>query len=129
MFVGRIVEVGRNRAGDLVAACRVSSWSFHNGHGEQLNDTKRFVARQGSADPASDSRYIANECPIRKFRFAVVGDGHSHQADLRATKPWHAPRDAVVSVLAGLHREFDQHDTPQTVARLIWPKKGFGSAA
>ncbi|MBB4440190.1 MULTISPECIES: IMP cyclohydrolase [Rhizobium] len=113
MYVGRIVGVGRNRKGDLVAAYRVSSRSFPNRNAEKLGDTIRIVAQPGSSDEASDSPYIAYECLIWNSRFAVVSNGTHTRPIYERLKAGSAPRDAIVSVLVGLDREFDQHDTPR----------------
>ncbi|EJJ28433.1 IMP cyclohydrolase [Rhizobium sp. CF142] len=113
MYVGRIVGVGRDRKGDLVAAYRVSSRSFPNRNAEKLGDTIRIVAQAGSTDATSDSPYIAYECLIWNSRFAVVGNGTQTRPIYERLKAGNTPRDAIVSVLVGLDREFDQHDTPR----------------
>jgi IMP cyclohydrolase len=113
MYVGRIVGVGRNRRGDLVAAYRVSSRSFPNRCAEILGDTVQIIAQPGSADAASDSPYIAYECLIWNARFAVVSNGSHTRPIYERLKAGNDPRDAIVSVLVGLDREFDQYDTPR----------------
>jgi len=113
MYVGRIVGVGRSRQGDLVAAYRVSSRSFPNRSAEKLGDTVKIVAKPGSTDAASDSPYIAYECLIWNSRFAAVGNGNHTRPIYERLKAGNDPRDAIASVLIGLDREFDQHDTPR----------------
>jgi IMP cyclohydrolase len=113
MYVGRIVAVGRNRQGDLTAAYRVSSRSFPNRSAEKLGNTVQIIAKPGSADAASDSPYIAYECLIWNSRFAVVSNGTHTRPIFERLKAGNDPRDAIVSVLVGLDREFDQHDTPR----------------
>ncbi|MEK1886649.1 MAG: IMP cyclohydrolase [Phyllobacterium sp.] len=113
MYVGRIVGVGRSQKGDLIAAYRVSSRSFFNRKVVQLGNTMQIVAQQGSADAASDSPYIAYECLIWNSRFAVVSNGTHTRPIYERLQAGNAPRDAIVSVLVGLDREFDQHDTPR----------------
>lgn len=113
MYVGRIVGVGRNLNGYPVAAYRVSSRSFPNRNAERLGDTVQIVAQAGSADAASDSPYIAYECLIWNERFAVVSNGTHTRPIYERLKAGNAPRDAIASVLVGLDREFDQHDTPR----------------
>jgi IMP cyclohydrolase len=113
MYVGRIVGVGRTRKGDLVAAYRVSSRSFPNRNAEKLGDSVQIIAQSGSADAASDSPYIAYECLIWNDRIAVVSNGTHTRPIYERLKAGNAPRDAIVSVLVGLDREFDQHDTPR----------------
>ncbi|EUB98714.1 IMP cyclohydrolase [Rhizobium sp. CF080] len=113
MYVGRIVGVGRSRKGDLVAAYRVSSRSFPNRNAEKLGDTVQIIAQPGSADAMSDSPYIAYECLIWNARFAVVSNGTHTRPIYERLKAGNNPRDAIASVLVGLDREFDQHDTPR----------------
>ncbi|WP_440410714.1 IMP cyclohydrolase [Neorhizobium petrolearium] len=113
MYVGRIVGVGRSRQGDLVAAYRVSSRSFPNRSAEKLGNTVQIVAKPGSADAASGSPYIVYECLIWGHRFAVVSNGTHTRPIYERLKAGNHPRDAIISVLVGLDREFDQHDTPR----------------
>ena len=113
MYVGRIVGVGRNRKGDLIAAYRVSSRLYPNRNAEKLGNTVKIIAQPGSADAASNSPYIALECLIWNARFAVVSNGTHTRPIYERLKAGNAPRDAIVSVLVGLDREFDQRDTPR----------------
>lgn len=113
MYVGRIVGVGRTPGGKLTAAYRVSSRSFPNRSAEHAGNSVRIVPRAGSADAASDSPYIAYECLVWNERFAVVSNGTHTRPIFERLKAGNTVRDAVVAVLAGLDREFDQHDTPR----------------
>jgi IMP cyclohydrolase len=113
MYVGRIVGVGRTREGLLVAAYRVSSRSFPNRDAERSGNSVRIVARSGSADAKSDSPYIAYECLVCDDRFAVVSNGAHTRPIFERLKSGHSPRDAVLGVLSGLDREFDEYDTPR----------------
>lgn len=113
MYVGRIVGVGRNRGGELVAVYRISSRSFPNRSAEKLGDTVQIVTRPGSVDAASDSPYIAYECLVWNSRFTVISNGTHTRPIYERLKAGNDPRDAIASVLVGLDREFDQHDTPR----------------
>jgi IMP cyclohydrolase len=113
MYVGRIVGVGRTRDGLLVAAYRVSSRSFPNRSAEHAISSIRIVPRVGSADAASDNPYIAYECLAWNERFGVVSNGTHTRPIFERLKAMNTPRDAMVGVLAGLDREFDEHDTPR----------------
>ncbi|TBG96003.1 IMP cyclohydrolase [Rhizobium leguminosarum] len=113
MYVGRIVGVGRTREGSLTAAYRVSSRSFPDRSAERTGNSIRIVPRAGSADAASDSPYIAYECLVWNERFGVVSNGTHTRPIFERLKAANTVRDATVSVLAGLDREFDQHDTPR----------------
>lgn len=113
MYVGRIVGVGRTRDGRLVSAYRVSSRSFPNRIAERSGGSVRIVPRAGSPDAASSSPYIAYECLVWNERFAVASNGTHTRPIFERLKAGHAPRDAVLGVLAGLDREFDEHDTPR----------------
>jgi IMP cyclohydrolase len=46
-------------------------------------------------------------------RFVVVSNGTHTRPIFERLKAGNAPRDAVLTVLAGLDREFDQYDTPR----------------
>lgn len=113
MYVGRIVGVGRNEHGKPCAAYRVSSRSFPNRSAKMAANSVNIVARPGSTDAASDSPYIAYECLVWNERFAVVSNGTHTRPIFERLKAGNTPRDAIVSVLVGLDREFDQHDTPR----------------
>jgi IMP cyclohydrolase len=73
----------------------------------------QIIAQPRSVDAASDSPYIAYECLIWNSRFAVVSNGTHARPIYERLKAGNNPRDAIVNVLAGLDREFDQHDTPR----------------
>lgn len=113
MYVGRIVGVGRTPGGDLAAGYRVSSRSFPNRAAVQTGRSVQIVPVAGSADAASDSPYIAYECLVWNDRFAVVSNGTHTRPIFERLKAGNTPRDAIVSVLTGLDREFDDHDTPR----------------
>lgn len=113
MYVGRIVGVGRTSGGKLVSGYRVSSRSFPNRDAERSGRSIQIVPRAGSQDAVSDSPYIAYECLVWNERFAVVSNGTHTRPIFERLKAGNCPRDAMVSVLAGLDREFDEHDTPR----------------
>jgi IMP cyclohydrolase len=113
MYVGRIVGVGRTPDGRPVSAYRVSSRSFPNRNAEQLGQSIQIVPRPGSPDAASASPYIAYECLLWNERFAVASNGTHTRPIFERLKAGHTPRDAMVSVLAGLDREYDGYDTPR----------------
>lgn len=113
MYVGRIVGVGRAADGRLVSAYRVSSRSFPNRNAEASGRSVQIVPRPGSPDAGSDSPYIAYECLVWNERFAVASNGSHTRSIFERLKAGNTPRDAMLSVLAGLDREFDEHDTPR----------------
>ena len=113
MYVGRIVGVGRTLEGRTVAAYRVSSRSFPNRAARQSGRSIQIVPHAGSPDAASDSPYIAYECIVWNERFAVVSNGTHTRPIFERLKAGNAPRDAILTVLAGLDREFDDYDTPR----------------
>jgi IMP cyclohydrolase len=113
VYVGRIIAVGRAPDGRPVSAYRVSSRSFPNRSAERFGQSVRVVPRTGSADAASDSPYIAYECLVWNERFVVASNGTQTRPIFERLKAGNTPRDALVSVLAGLDREFDAFDTPR----------------
>ena len=113
MYVGRIVGVGRNQSGKLCAAYRVSSRSFPNRRAEKTGNSVNIVVRPESADAGSDSPYIAYECLVWNERFAVISNGTHTRPIYERLRAGNSSRDSIISVLVGLDREFDQHDTPR----------------
>lgn len=113
MYVGRIVGVGRTPEGRQAVAYRISSRSFPNRAARQSGRSIQIVPHAGSLDAASDSPYIAYECIVWNDRFAVVSNGTHTRPVFERLKAGNTPRDAMLTVLAGLDREFDDHDTPR----------------
>jgi IMP cyclohydrolase len=113
VYVGRIIGVGRTLDGRPVSAYRISSRSFPNRSAERSGGSIRIVPRPGSPDAASDSPYIAYECLVWNERFTVASNGTHTRPIFERVKAGNTPRDALVSVLAGLDREFDAYDTPR----------------
>lgn len=115
-YVGRIIAAGRSRNGLLTVGYRVSSRSFPNRDAERHGDAVRIVPRAGSSDAASDSPYIAYECLLWNERYVVASNGTQTRPIFERLKAGNTVRDALASVLAGLDREFDAHDTPRICA-------------
>jgi len=113
MYVGRIVGVGRTPEGRLTASYRISSRSFPNRAAKQSGRSVQIVPEADSPDAASDSPYIAYECLVWNERFVAVSNGTHTRPIFERLKAGNAPRDAILAVLAGLDREFDDHDTPR----------------
>jgi len=113
MYVGRIVGVGRTPEGRQAVAYRISSRSFPNRAAKQSGRSVQIVPNAGSLDAASDSPYIAYECIVWNDQFAVVSNGTHTRPIFERLKAGHTPRDAILTVLAGLDREFDDYDTPR----------------
>lgn len=118
MYVGRIVGVGRTLEGRPVLSYRISSRSFPNRAAVQSGRSVQIVPKAGSPDAVSDSPYIAYECLVWDERFAVVSNGTHTRPIFERLKAGGAARDAILSVLAGLDREFDEHNTPRICALL-----------
>jgi IMP cyclohydrolase len=112
-YVGRIIAAGRTATGSPVLAYRVSSRSFPNRDAVRSGESVRIVPREGSADAASDSPYIAYECLIWSDRYVVASNGTQTRPIFERLKAGNAVRDALASVLVGLDREFDALDTPR----------------
>jgi IMP cyclohydrolase len=113
MYVGRIVGVGRTPEGRQAVAYRISSRSFPNRAAKQSGRSVQIVPHAGSLDAASDSPYIAYECIVWNDQFAVVSNGTHTRPIFERLKAGNTPRDAILTVLTGLDREFDDYDTPR----------------
>lgn len=118
MYVGRIVGVGRTLDGRPAASYRISSRSFPNRTANRMGRSVQIVPKDGSRDAASDSPYITYECLVWDERFVVVSNGTHTRPIFERLKAGNAPRDAIASVLMGLDREFDEHDTPRICGTL-----------
>ena len=113
MYVGRIVSVGRTKTGQIALGYRVSSRSFPNRVAQQFGSSFHIVPKAGTPDAVSDSPYIAYECLVWDEKHVVVSNGTHTRPIFERLRVSGSVRDAIISVLVGLDREFDAHDTPR----------------
>lgn len=116
MYVGRIVAIGRNRAGANAVLYRVSSRSFPNRRMVERDGALAVVSREGSEGDLAKNPYITYNALRLTGPWAVAGNG-SH-TDLIAEKieAGAPPKDALAQALLELDYEHDELSTPRIAA-------------
>jgi IMP cyclohydrolase len=123
MYVGRIVAIGRTRAGRNAALYRVSSRSFPNRRAvDQGGGRIAVLPRAGHEDDLKKSPYIAYHCLRIAGEFAIAANG-SHTDPIAEKLEGGVPaRDALAHVLLALDYEKDDLSTPRIAA--VVPREG-----
>lgn len=116
MYVGRIVAVGRTRAGANAALYRVSSRSFPNRRAVELNGHLAIVPREGHEADLQKSPYIAYNCLRVAGDWVVVSNGTQTDPIAEKIVAGVPIRDALTAVLLALDYERDDYDTPRIAA-------------
>ena len=115
MYVGRIVAVGRTRAGSNAALYRVSSRSFPSRTCVEQDGRLAILPREGHEGDLKKSPYIAYNC-IRVAGEWVVASNGTHTDPIAEKIASGVPvRDALVSTLLALDFEKDDYSTPRIV--------------
>lgn len=116
MYVGRIVAIAKNQAGQVAALYRVSSRSFPNRQAKVLADSVAIVPKPGHEDDIYKNPYIAYNCVkiVGKFGLATNGSHTDFIADKLAAGT--CVRDALASVLLTMDYEHDSLNTPRIAA-------------
>lgn len=113
MYVGRIVGIGANLAGQACGLYRVSSRSFPNREAVALDQAIAILPKEGHENDIYKNPYIAYNCLRVVGSLAVVTNG-SHTDPIAAKlQDGVNPRDALVQVLHGMDFEHDSLDTPR----------------
>ncbi len=116
MYVGRIVAVGRTRAGRLAGLYRVSSRSFPNRQARRLDQAVAIVPKPGHEQDIFKNPYIAYNCLRLAGRFGVVTNGSHTDHIAEKLAAGYGPRDALASVLGAMDYEHDSLNTPRIAA-------------
>ncbi|HTO52289.1 MAG TPA: IMP cyclohydrolase [Myxococcota bacterium] len=122
MYVGRIVAVGRTRAGSNAALYRVSSRSFPNRMAVEVEGRLAIVPRPGHEGDLHKNPYIAYNCVRVAGDFAVATNGSQTDPIAEKLALGVPPRDALASVLLALDFEKDALQTPRIAG--IVPRDG-----
>ena len=122
MYVGRIVAVGRNRAGANAALYRVSSRSFPNRMAVEVEGRLAVVPRPGHEGDLHKNPYIAYNCLRIAGELAVASNGSHTDPIAEKLALGVPPRDALASVLLALDFEKDALQTPRIAG--IAPREG-----
>ena len=122
MYVGRIVAVGRNKAGWNAVMYRVSSRSFPNRQAVDHGGTLAIVPREGSEADLQKSPYIAYNALRVAGEWAVAANG-SHTDPIAEKIAGGTPvREALALCLSAMDYEKDELDTPRIAAAV--PRDG-----
>ena len=116
MYAGRIVAVGRTRAGELAAMYRVSSRSFPNREAQVKENVVSIVPKKGSENDVFKNPYIAYNCARIVGDAAVVTNGSQTDPIAEKVMLGLPLRDAIASALLALDYEKDSYNTPRIAA-------------
>jgi len=126
MYVGRIVAIGRNKDGRLVAMYRVSSRSFPNRQSKKAGAAIAIVPKEGFESDIYTSPYISYNCLRLVGSYAVVSNGNQTDPVAERLESGMSMRDAIITVLHGFDYEHDDLKTPRIVA-IADKKTGLGT--
>jgi len=113
MYVGRIVAVGRTKAGANAALYRVSSRSFPNRKCVELNGRLAVLPREGHESDVHKNPYIAYNCLRIAADCAVVTNGSQTDPIAEKIEMGMPIRDALAATLLALDFEKDDYSTPR----------------
>jgi len=113
MYVGRIVAVGRTRAGANAGLYRVSSRSFPNRRAVEVNGRLAIMPREGHEGDILKSPYIAYNCLRVAGDWSVVTNGSHTDPIAEKIEAGLPVRDALVATLLALDYEKDDYSTPR----------------
>jgi IMP cyclohydrolase len=116
MYVGRIVAVGRTKAGRVAALYRVSSRSFPNRIAKTVAGGAIIVPKQGFQDDVYKNPYIAYSCLKIVGNVAVASNGSQTDPIAEKVAAGVPVRDAMATALLALDYEKDNYSTPRVVS-------------
>lgn len=116
MYVGRIVAIARNQAGNVGALYRVSSRSFPNREAKVLDNKVSILPKQGFENDIHKNPYIAYNCLRIVGDIAIVTNGTQTDHIANKIADGMNMRDALVTVLHSMDYERDSLDTPRIAA-------------
>ena len=128
MYVGRIVAVGMNKAGQLAGMYRVSSRSFPNRETRKIDDKVSVMPKKGFEEDLSKNPYIAYNCIRISGSKAVVSNGSHTDPIVEKIAMGYPSRDALALSLLAMDFEKDHLDTPR-IAGVIDRESGKGFLA
>lgn len=116
MYVGRIVSLYCNKAGQVGAMYRVSSRSFPNREAKVNGETVSIVPKPGHEGDIYKNPYIAYNCVRLVGDYAVVTNGSHTDPIAEKLAAGMSMRDALVAATFGLDYEHDHLSTPRVSA-------------
>ena len=118
MYVGRVVAVGRNRAGQSVAMYRVSSRSFPSREARLSEGAACIVPKPGHESDIFRNPYIAYNCLKIVGDVAVVTNGSHTDPVAEKLRSGMVLRDAMALSMMTLDYEKDDYNTPRIAAAI-----------
>jgi IMP cyclohydrolase len=112
-YVGRILAIGKNHRGRVVALYRVSSRSFPNRYAQVGENRVAILPRAGSEKEILGNPYVAYYCLRIIGDFVVVSNGSQTEPIAEKIFAGMSPRDAVALSLLTLDYEKDKYKTPR----------------
>ena len=122
MYVGRIVAVGKNKAGANAVMYRVSSRSFPNRQAVDNNGTLAIVPRPGAEGDLQKNPYIAYNALRVAGDWAIATNGTHTDPITEKIAQGMSVRDSMAISLLALDYEKDDFDTPRIAAAV--PRDG-----
>ena len=116
MYLGRIVAVGRTRAGRNTVMYRVSSRSFPNREAVRIGDRVAVLPRAGFEDDLKRNPYITYNCLLFAGEYAVASNGSQTDPIAEKIAMGMPVRDAIALGLLAMDYEKDSLDTPRIVS-------------
>lgn len=116
MYLGRIVAVGRTRAGRNTVMYRVSSRSFPNREAVRSGDRVSVLPRAGFEDDLKRNPYITYNCLLFAGEYAVASNGSQTDPIAEKIAMGMPVRDAIALGLLAMDYEKDSLDTPRIVS-------------
>lgn len=125
MYVGRIVAIGKNKAGRVTALYRVSSRSFPNREAKVLGDKVAILPKPGHENDIFQNPYIAYNCLTQVSCYAVATNGSHTDFVTEKLAAGMGPRDALITVMHAMDYEHDQLNTPR-ISAIVCRQSGKG---
>lgn len=122
MYVGRIVAVGKNKAGANAVMYRVSSRSFPNRQAVDIDGTLAIVPRLGFEADVTKNPYIAYNALRLASDWAVATNGTHTDPIAEKINMGMPVRDALALSMLALDYEKDDFNTPRIAA--VVPRSG-----
>ncbi len=116
MYVGRILVVGRTKAGANAVMYRVSSRSFPNRMAVDNAGTLAIVPRPGHEGDIQKNPYIAYNALRLAGDWAIASNGSHTDPIAEKVNAGFPVRDAMALALLALDYEHDALDTPRIAA-------------
>ncbi len=113
LYVGRIVAIGRSKAGKVAAMYRVSSRSFPNRTSSVGKDFAAIIPLPGHESDIAKNPYIAYNCLRVVGEWAIVSNGSHTDPIAGKIASGMQARDALALSLLSMDFEKDAYNTPR----------------